>query len=397
MLRCEICDKPKAWPAQAKTEAGAADCRAIGSLVEDRMRYASVSPNLKTSRAHAAPVRRAPTRALSPATLSNQALLRRLQAKPSVGPVNDPLEREADAVAEKVTRMPSPAVASSVSPLQISRKCAECEEEAGKLQTKPVTMTGDGAGEAPASVHEVLRSPGQPLDAATRAFMEPRFGQDFSQVRVHSDGQASASTKAVGALAYTVGSHVVFSPGGYAPHTASGGRLLAHELAHVVQQSADSRRLQRQSEPAGGEPPQNIGQPAANLRQDSSCDNPGALPITETFPAHTTATIYSPPFHAAAGGTINIDLAAELDQVGKPELGTVGVQVFQCCSVSDSEIKEQVIGSIGMPGQPVHTKVSVKLSDQCTLSTKSGNDFVYYLRLRIASQLQAVKLSYSVS
>jgi hypothetical protein len=94
----------------------------------------------------------------------------------------------------------------------------------------------DGPALAPPIVHEVLRSPGQPLDAATRAFMEPRFGHDFSRVRVHADAQASESAQAVHALAYTVGQDVVFRSGQYQPQTA-GRHLLAHELVHVVQQT----------------------------------------------------------------------------------------------------------------------------------------------------------------
>jgi hypothetical protein len=88
----------------------------------------------------------------------------------------------------------------------------------------------------PPIVHEVLRSPGQPLDSSTRAFMEPRFGHDFSQVRVHTDIQAAESTREVHALAYTVGRNIVFGLGQYVPATHAGKRLLAHELTHSVQQ-----------------------------------------------------------------------------------------------------------------------------------------------------------------
>ena len=70
---------------------------------------------------------------------------------------------------------------------------------------------------APSIIHDVLRAPGQPLDATTRAFMEPRFGHDFSRVRVHSDAKAAESARAVNALAYTVGQDVVFGVGQYAP------------------------------------------------------------------------------------------------------------------------------------------------------------------------------------
>jgi hypothetical protein len=89
---------------------------------------------------------------------------------------------------------------------------------------------------APPIVHDVLRSRGWPLGAGARASMERRFGHDFSRVRVHTDTPAAESARAVTATAYTVGDHIVFASGRYAPGTPSGDRLLAHELAHVVQQ-----------------------------------------------------------------------------------------------------------------------------------------------------------------
>jgi hypothetical protein len=90
----------------------------------------------------------------------------------------------------------------------------------------------------PQVVHDRLRSFGQPLDAGVRAFMEPHFGHDFGQVRIHTDGQAAQSTEAVSALAYTAGRDIVFSAGQYQPHSDAGKRLLAHEMAHVVQQAS---------------------------------------------------------------------------------------------------------------------------------------------------------------
>jgi hypothetical protein len=85
-------------------------------------------------------------------------------------------------------------------------------------------------------VHEVLNSEGRPLDPDTRALMEPRFGHDFSKVQVHTDSRASASAHAVNAEAYTVGLHLVFADGRFAPRTIEGLQLLAHELTHVLQQ-----------------------------------------------------------------------------------------------------------------------------------------------------------------
>jgi Domain of unknown function (DUF4157) len=101
--------------------------------------------------------------------------------------------------------------------------------------TQPSTLDSQPS-KVPPIVHEVLRSPGQRLDADTRAFMEPRFGHDFSNVRVHADGAAAESARAVNALAYTVGHDVVFGGGLYQPGTIQGQRLLAHELTHTIQQ-----------------------------------------------------------------------------------------------------------------------------------------------------------------
>ena len=90
--------------------------------------------------------------------------------------------------------------------------------------------------EVPSIVHEVLHSPGQPLDLSTREFFEPRFGHDFSQVQVHNDERANASVRAVDAYAYTTGQDIVFGAGAYRPHDPVGRSLLAHELVHTLQQ-----------------------------------------------------------------------------------------------------------------------------------------------------------------
>ena len=84
--------------------------------------------------------------------------------------------------------------------------------------------------------NEIPLSDGSPIDPALRHFMEARFGQDFSGVRLHTDATAAASAESIGALAYTSGKDIVFAPGGYAPRTPHGLHLLAHELTHVVQQ-----------------------------------------------------------------------------------------------------------------------------------------------------------------
>ena len=94
---------------------------------------------------------------------------------------------------------------------------------------------------APPVVHAALSTPGQPLDAGTRTFMEARFGHDFGQVRVHTDALAAESARAVSAVAYTVGRDIVFGAGRFAPGTHEGRRLVAHELTHAIQQSGSER------------------------------------------------------------------------------------------------------------------------------------------------------------
>ncbi len=116
------------------------------------------------------------------------------------------------------------------------------KDEEKPLQRKAQSETKDCEAfvDVPPIVHEVLRSPGQPLDENTREFMESRFGHDFSQVRVHTDAKAAKSARAVNALAYTVGRDVAFGAGQYAPTLADRRRLIAHELTHIVQQSGSA-------------------------------------------------------------------------------------------------------------------------------------------------------------
>jgi hypothetical protein len=116
--------------------------------------------------------------------------------------------------------------------------CEGCSNDRLKLQrsTANSELETRNSGGVPPIVHEVLRSPGQPLDPETRAFFESRFGHDFSEVRVHDNGSSTESARAVGASAFTVGRDIVFGAGQYAPQTNNGRRLLAHELTHVVQQ-----------------------------------------------------------------------------------------------------------------------------------------------------------------
>ena len=145
-----------------------------------------------------------------------------LLAKLEVSQTGDTLEREADRVAEQVLRMPQP--------------------PHPDIPPAPEGARSRGS----------HRPSGEPLDPATRAFMEPRFGRDLSMVRVHADASAADSARSHSALAYTVGRDVVFGAGQYQPETAAGRRLLAHELAHVVH--GIPTRIQRQPVAPAEEP-----------------------------------------------------------------------------------------------------------------------------------------------
>lgn len=128
----------------------------------------------------------------------------------------------------------------------VDGECEECRKNRLGLQRQAANQATPST--VPPIVHEVLRSSGQALDAQTRAFMEPRFGHDFSRVKVHTDTRAAESARAVNALAYTIGRDVVFGMGQYQPGTMEGKRLLAHELTHVVQQRGNNSIIERISD-----------------------------------------------------------------------------------------------------------------------------------------------------
>jgi hypothetical protein len=180
-----------------------------------------------------------------------------VQAKLKIGQPGDKYEQEADRVAEQVMRMPDPRLQRQVEPeeeeeemlqakplapqiMPLVRRQIEPEEEEEEepIQAKQVvSRQTPQAGPSLEAQIRPLRGGGRLLSQSVRDFFEPRFGHDFSRVRVHADAKAADSARAVSAQAYTVGHNVVFSAGQYAPGTRAGRRLLAHELAHVVQQT----------------------------------------------------------------------------------------------------------------------------------------------------------------
>lgn len=196
--------------------------------------------------------------------LGNQAMQRmiqsgELQAKLTIGQPGDKYEQEADRGAEQVMCMPEPQVqrqpeekeeeelqtkplAEQITPLvqrqtEPEEEEKEKEEEDKELQAKAISDKTPEVTPTLESRIQALKGGGQPLPESIRAFFEPRFGQDFSQVRVHNDARAAETARTLYAKAFTVGRDIGFGPGQYSPETSKGQQLLAHELTHVVQQT----------------------------------------------------------------------------------------------------------------------------------------------------------------
>lgn len=162
------------------------------------------------------------------------------QAKRAVSEPGDPLEREADAVADKVLRMAEPGSGGSPPAGSRGRDGSPGGADGSAIATSRASSWTTDATPGADTALRVAGAGGVPLPRDVREFFEPRFGRDLGGVRVHTGGEADAGARAVRARAYTVGRDIVFGRGEYAPASAGGRRLLAHELAHVVQQGADA-------------------------------------------------------------------------------------------------------------------------------------------------------------
>lgn len=240
---------------------------------------------------------------------------------------SDSYEQEADRVADRVMRLPNPfpAAVSSVAAVQ------------GHDPARMMRSAGCGTlehAEVPPIVHEVLRSPGQHLDHATRTFMQARFGHDFSGVRVYSGPAAEQSAEHVNAHAYTVGQKIVFNTGQFAPGTLQGQGLLAHELAHVVQQTggaplfphpgnagwASSQQLALQRKPKEEKKPATPDKPVAPDKP-ATPDNPATQDIAVLLDPKddfvTLATVLAPGAQVVHAKSVD-DLTKQLKLIKGP-------------------------------------------------------------------------------
>ena len=210
-----------------------------------------------------------------------------LQRKLTIGASNDPLEREADRVADRVMATTHAHSAVSGSPRHIQRYTGR---------------TAEGTDTAPASVDRVLASSGRPLEPALQQDMEQRFGHDFSRVRVHSGATAEQSARELNAHAYTVGHDIIFGAGEYRPTTRIGMRLLAHELAHVVQQpgglKADGLIQRASGEAEGGDPLETEARRAEEVTEGNGVESEGLGDEVVGVPSEPTQSAATCPVTA---------------------------------------------------------------------------------------------------
>lgn len=273
-----------------------------------------------------------------------------LQKKLHVGAVNDPYEQEADRIADKISETSSNDAIHTNAPLRIQR----------------ISTGKNGAPSiAPASTDSVLASQGKPLEKNLKQDMEQRFNHDFSKVKIHSDAQAAQSATDINAEAYTAGNNIAFAAGKFTPDTKTGRHLLAHELTHVVQQSASGTMLQRQTPPATTSPWRTSG---------TECGRP----------SHTNTDF--PTTHITR---VNVDLSAQQlslvwDNPSSLNLPTgpydISAGAGLCCRDCNNETASQTSGSLCTPKGTfrVHNK-------GCVLSSATwAKNPTYFSRAGIA-------------
>jgi hypothetical protein len=236
-----------------------------------------------------------------------------------------------------------------------SRECEACRTKRMSLQRGNIhpSFFVPHSSAAPPIVQEVLDSPGQPLDMGTRAFMEPPFDHDFSHVRLHTDAHSAASARTLNAVAYTVAHHIAFDMGSYAPQTKTGSSLLAHELAHTLQQStarSSSFRLFNSPE----------HEQEADTAAEAVCSR-GSIPTFQLLPPGAVSRQRLQPDEL-----LKIDRPFELDprQFLKPMDAPAEREVEKCEEFPGGETNCQVNEKTGIPTGKVTHHVDEK--NPCT-------------------------------
>jgi Domain of unknown function (DUF4157) len=253
-------------------------------------------------------------------------------------------------------------------------KSASEEEESGLLQREATTSAGEG-GMVDADVIPTA-SPGEPLDRQTRNFMEPRFGTDFSDVRIHTDASAAQSADTLGANAYTTGRDIYFAAGKYAPGNINGKKLLAHELAHTVQQQGSARRASEVRTPQPPAPSTAAPQKRTLLPKDRSSR---LEPPTDL--AGVTQSVTGGGIAPELGGH-HSPLQRDVDpQVDAHSGWTEGIQGIRVSHPNDplereaAEVSEQIVvrNSVLLPASVSRAGIEIARQDANTDTTPSDS------------------------
>jgi len=327
-------------------------------------------------------------------TIGNQAVSRlieskTLQAKLKIGQPGDIYEQEADQMAEQVMHMPEPQVqrqaeeeeetlqykplVNQITPLVQVQRQEEPEEEEELFQAKPLaeeitplvqrqiepeeeeeelqakTTSGHLSEVTPNLESHILslKGGGQPLSESERTYFEPRFGRDFSQVRVHTDNRAAESAQLVNARAFTVGHDVLFGAGQYAPESSTGQRLMAHELTHVVQQG--NKLL------SAAKTPENVN---TLLRNEEKKDYPAPEPSFEKIMSKDTKNRSFPEFtnpkELAAFNSIKKQLKMD------PRDPKMTIELLSTVNVTKPELKKAFDIVLDQLRKELHYKTRVK-------------------------------------
>ena len=196
----------------------------------------------------------------------------KVQCSLAIGAVNDPLEHEADTMANKIMSMQEVPFVAPAREGGIQRKCAGCEEEE-KVQRKSLgsfiqrreSSAGIVASDAVSNKINASKGGGINMDSHTQSFMQSRFGADFGDIKIHTGSEAIQMNRELNAKAFTVGSDIYFNEGQYNPGSGEGKHLLAHELTHTIQQESTNIKSIRRKVHSGND---NYGHFSFN---DSAC------------------------------------------------------------------------------------------------------------------------------
>ena len=357
------------------------------------------------SQAHAVqpakPSRSAPAhRSASNPKMGNQATQRLLrdgviQAKLTVNQPGDRFEQEADRVAEQVMRLPDPTVGT---PPRIQRMCSECEEELHRKEASSAQPSPTGI--------QLPRGAGLPLPESVRSFFEPRYGQDFGHVRIHTGSHADESAQSLNALAYTAGSDIVFAKGHYSPDTAHGRKLLAHELTHVIQQGSKrgSDTIQRACKAGvpstpGCVPDPSITPPSTRFLFNVNCDDfaPGLPPfISEEGRMDAFARGIPPTATIRIVGLASFDGPADLNERLSCSRAQRGLAVIRRSAPSGVTISsvDATVGGLSTATDPNMRAVGVDVSIPVPPKPKCGPDATdWFVRQVSAAKADSVILA----